>query len=136
MTLIWDGIDFRQVTLEEAQKLVNEDKAQILPAVVDGAALRWRKQFTGYQDRMVTTEKPKKERKTKPAPKPDPEPVAEAIPANPFERFTDPEPTPEVEPAVSPPKPSKRERIARYLSKNVADVTDEDVSQYGKVFKD
>ena len=82
---IWDGIQYRQVSPEEAARLVKKDMAQICP--VGGTEMKFRKQFTGYQTREVRADAPavptpprlKPEPKPKAAPprlKPEPEPKA------------------------------------------------------------
>lgn len=67
---IWDGEEFRQVTAEEAKRLVKEDKAQIMDGTVFGNELKYRHQFTGYHTREMRAEQPPV--RVQPAP-PEPE---------------------------------------------------------------
>ena len=71
---IWDGIQYRQVSPEEAARLVKKDMAQICP--VGGTEMKFRRDFTGYQTREVRAEfrpAPIKEPEAKPVMKPEPE---------------------------------------------------------------
>ena len=70
---IWDGIEFLQIDQIEANRLVKEDKAQIMDGTIDGLNMKYRNQFTGYD---VPT--PKVE--TKPEPKPEPKVEAVSLP--------------------------------------------------------
>jgi hypothetical protein len=47
MVNIWDGTDFRDVSPDEAERLVAEDKAQ-LSARTPATKLKHRAQFSGY----------------------------------------------------------------------------------------
>lgn len=52
--VIWDGIEERVVSAEEAQRLEKEDKAQDMTArVLSGHEYKTRDQFTGYMDREI-----------------------------------------------------------------------------------
>lgn len=52
--LIWNGIEFLEVSDKEADRLVREDKAQSLSdGFVDGLNLKTRAQFRGYSDKML-----------------------------------------------------------------------------------
>jgi len=54
---IWDGLAYRQVSAEEATRLVAEDKAQDLTGKLHSALdLKFRHQFTGYQTREIRAE--------------------------------------------------------------------------------
>ena len=52
MLPMWDGIEMFEATEEEALKLVQEDKAEIMI----GNALKYRHEFTGYQTRELRAE--------------------------------------------------------------------------------
>lgn len=56
-TLIWDGRNFRHVAGEEADQLVNEDKAQNL-SVRPRPKLKFRREFTGYLTRELRADTP------------------------------------------------------------------------------
>ena len=47
-TMIWDGNEFLHVDKKEADRLVKEDKAQIMDGTVDGLSMKYRREFTGY----------------------------------------------------------------------------------------
>ncbi len=68
--VIWDGINFLEVTPDVAKELVDQDKAQLLDGTVDGGSLKYRRQFTGYQP------KPEPEVVVPPEPEAAPEPEA------------------------------------------------------------
>lgn len=53
---IWDGVQYRHVSPQEADRLVEKDMAQKMP--VDGTAMKFRKDFSGYQTREVRPAKP------------------------------------------------------------------------------
>ncbi len=44
---VWDGLDFIQVSRKDAEKLVKEDKAEIVAT----QSLRFRETFTGYHSK-------------------------------------------------------------------------------------
>ena len=72
--LIWDGEEFHHVTRDEADKLEKADKCQILSdGFIDGLALKYRRDFTGYKTREMRAED-----SAKPAPAPAPKPAAKA----------------------------------------------------------
>jgi len=51
---IWDGVAYRQVSPEEAAKLVKEDKAQdCSERMLSATELKFRRDFKGYQTREV-----------------------------------------------------------------------------------
>jgi len=63
---IWDGIQYRQVSREEATRLVDADMAQIMTdGLVAGTEMRFRKQFTGYNTRQVKAATPAKKKVAK-----------------------------------------------------------------------
>lgn len=59
MALIWDGNDFQIVPEEVAKKLVKEDKAQFAEGL-QGTQLKFREEFSGYSNKVMTTGTPKK----------------------------------------------------------------------------
>ena len=67
-TMIWDGEEFHHVAPAEAKALAKADKAQILDGTVDGLSLKYRHEFTGYDDPEPAPE---------PAPEPTPAPQAQ-----------------------------------------------------------
>ena len=72
---IWDGVAYRQVSPEEAARLVKEDKAQdCSERMLSATELKFRRDFKGYQTREVRAE---------PTPEPTPEPEKK-----PTQRFT------------------------------------------------
>ena len=95
---IWDGIQYRQVSEKEAERLVEKDMAQVMP--VGGTEMKFRKQFTGYTTREVRAE-------TKPAPAPEPKPAPKPEAEKP-KPAPEPKSAPDPEPkAVKPAKPAK-----------------------------
>ena len=64
---IWDGVQYRQVSPKEADRLVEKDMAQKMP--IGGTEMKFRRDFTGYQTREVRAEKPSA---PKPTPKAEP----------------------------------------------------------------
>lgn len=74
MKTIWDGESFRQVSDEEAARLIKEDKAQG-EAEHGFSHFKYRHQFTGYVTREMRAEAPVKVETPKPekeeAPKPE-----------------------------------------------------------------
>lgn len=85
---IWDGSEFRQVSKEEADKLVRQDKAQDLTdlPVVASDSLKFRHEFTGYSASKAKS----------PPPSPTPAPAA-------------PLPTPTTPPAAQTTKAAVRD---------------------------
>ena len=63
MEIIWDGEIFREVTHEEAKKLIAEGKAQ--SADVGGNHLLDRSHMSGYRTREMKPAKPKAKKATK-----------------------------------------------------------------------
>ena len=57
MKIIWDGLNFLQVTIEEAKRLIAEDKAED-ETIHGNSHFRYRHQFTGYKTREMRAEKP------------------------------------------------------------------------------
>ena len=56
---IWDGVQYRQVSEQEAKRLVDKDMAQVMSrGMVGGTEMKFRRDFTGYQTREVRAEKP------------------------------------------------------------------------------
>ena len=55
-TMIWDGIEFSHVDEKEAKALVKADKAQIMDGTVDGLSMKYRHEFTGYDNPEPTPE--------------------------------------------------------------------------------
>lgn len=54
---VWDGENFAEMDEEKALKLEQQDKAQILrDGIIDGLSLKYRHEFTGYQNRMMSTD--------------------------------------------------------------------------------
>lgn len=51
MKTVWDGVSFLEVSEDEAEKLVKEDKAQLIFPTIGGNELKFRKQFTGYEEK-------------------------------------------------------------------------------------
>ena len=72
---IWDGIQYRRVGIDEANRLVEADMAQLCDkAQSDMRDRKFRRDFTGYKTREVRAEKPevaKVEKKVEPK-KPEP----------------------------------------------------------------
>ena len=62
IVIIWDGNEYRQVSEEDADRLVEEDKAQICnQQQADMRDRKFRRDFTGYKTREIraeTVEKP------------------------------------------------------------------------------
>lgn len=49
MAIVWDGLEYRKVSEEEADRLVEQDKAQRVDReFISGSELRLRSSFTGY----------------------------------------------------------------------------------------
>jgi len=89
---IWDGEEFRQVSQEEADELVKQDKAQDLSKeILSATDLKFRKDFKGYMTREVRAADP-----LKAAPKQKPTPVPIIPPTDPL-----PKPIP-----IDPPQPA------------------------------
>ncbi len=54
---IWDGEEFRDVPLKEANRLVKEDKAQnVSDHLVSATELKFRKEIKGYMTREIRAE--------------------------------------------------------------------------------
>jgi hypothetical protein len=60
MALIWDGEKFSNVSQEMADELVKNDKAQIAEGI-QSTQLKFREEFSGYNNKMMVTGKPKSE---------------------------------------------------------------------------
>ena len=73
---IWDGVQYRQVSPQEADRLVGKDMAQKMP--IDGTAMKFRKDFTGYRTREVRAQ-----------PNPIPTPAMVEPPAQPKAQTTE-----------------------------------------------
>ena len=69
-TITWDGIEFQELDVAEAEALVKADKAQIIEGTVGAFDLKYRHEFTGYnpQPEPVATKSE------------EPDPMSKAIP--------------------------------------------------------
>lgn len=74
---IWDGIEYRQTSQEEADQLEREDKCQIVSKHIFSATeLKFREQFTGYKTRELRAEVPVLPKVEKPYLPKDLDPIA------------------------------------------------------------